>query len=210
LTNPETTGTPADWWPELAGLLKADPSALQRHWQPWARTETCQALLGRVCAAFDSAAYDEDKAALVLRFNSDQADHIEVTLKPPYPTSQGLAALPRSYVDVVLLHNGVRIATGPAAHPELQGILGGNAFSEFPAHPRFQGFADAGQDFWCWDLKQTNALKEPLLVFIDHGGDVSDRVRLPGQNEPWGVSGLMLRAVAAAVFQNDAGLERFR
>lgn len=197
-------GAPEDWWEHLPQLLEGNSDAFKAHFAPWAVTDECRAILERLAGRFTIATSRNNKLKLSFLDNND--DIIDLVLDPPYQHfSLELNQLPKSYRDVVELHNGVRIAGGPPEYPLIEGFKNNeivvNIDGVKPDAQRYIPFGEAGQDFWIWDSSKKNAAGEPQMLLLDHGTDVKDAEPIAGQEiVGFGVGGLILRTLSAVIF----------
>ncbi|MBI5542440.1 MAG: WD40 repeat domain-containing protein [Deltaproteobacteria bacterium] len=185
---------------------------LRHHFSPWAATKPCQAILEALVERVESCETNE-RGDLVVTFKADRQARYSVTFGQAYTgkAAPGTPLPPKSFWDVVRMHNGVRFGDGIpeeldlSGYDEEEGVLCDLPLEELSGSVARQlGFCDAGKSWFFFDLKKKNKLGEPLICLADPGEKLASAQPFPEQDKvPFGTGGFLLRVLAHRVLAKD-------
>jgi len=177
--------------PKLTPELKSRLEAL-------AQTKECSALFDTLISKLR-----EVKVGKVTELKFDCTDNRVVTLALTAPAKK--ASGPKSLVHV-MTKVGATVHVD-AGRPGVDGPnVGAGADIEWDDEDqdRFEGFCNAGQNWFVFDTQKKNKLGEPGIVFFSHEGRLDPKNRFPLQDTiAFGVGGFVLRTLAYRVLSND-------
>lgn len=177
--------------PTLTPQLKQRLDAL-------ATTPECRALLS---ALLEKLREVRTGKVTTVKFDADDDAVIALELTAPAKKAKGPASLVH-----VMTKCGASVHVD-ASRPGVDGPrVGPGADVEWDDEDteRFEGFCNAGQNWFVFDHQKKNKLGEPGIVFFSHEGALDPKQRFPQQDQvAFGVGGFVLRALAFRVFSKD-------
>ncbi len=171
---------------------------LKKRLDALAATPECRALLTSLLERLREV---RPGKVTTLKFDADDNGVIALELTAPAKKASGPASLVQ-----VMTKCGASVHVD-ASRPGVDGpCVGRGADIEWDGEDqdRFEGFCNAGQNWFVWDHQKKNKLGEPGIVFFSHEGELDPKARFPQQDQvAFGVGGFVLRALAFRVFSKD-------
>lgn len=171
---------------------------LKKRLEVLATTPECRALL---TALLEKLREVRAGKVTTLKFDADDDAVIALELTAPAKKATGPASLVQ-----VMTKCGASVHVD-ASRPGVDGpCVGPGADLEWDGEDdeRFEGFCNAGQNWFVFDRQKKNKLGEPGIVFFSHEGRLDPKHRFPQQDQvAFGVGGFVLRALAFRVFSKD-------
>lgn len=171
---------------------------LKQRLEVLATTPECRALLAELLEKLREV---RPGKVTTLKFDADDDGVIALELSAPAKKATGPASLVQ-----VMTKCGATVHVDKR-RPGVDGpCVGPGADIEWDGEDRkrFEGFCNAGQNWFVWDHQKKNKLGEPGIVFFSHEGRLDPKNRFPQQDQvAFGVGGFVLRALACRVFSKD-------
>lgn len=181
-----------------AGARPTLTPELKKRLDVLATTPECRALLATLLEKLRDVRTGK---VTTLKFDADDDAVIALELTAPAKKATGPASLVQ-----VMTKCGASVHVD-ASRPGVDGpCVGRGADIEWDGEDeeRFEGFCNAGQNWFVFDQQKKNKLGEPGIVFFSHEGRLDPKNRFPQQDQvAFGVGGFVLRALAFRVLSKD-------